>query len=351
MPRNLYKRGNIWYFQIRVGGQRVRKALGDNLVEARRRARILRDHYRGLPDLPPDPLTFARFTKRWVEEYAAQQRIARDVGMADSRLHRYVFPILGDVLLDQVRVEHLRALRSHLDRSRSVVRTKTGERLGGPLSRQSVKHILSDVRCVLRYAVDVGVLRESPWSSRVLPKIPQEEPRRLSDVQVARLEAVLPPEQLVAFRLALLTGMRWGEERNLQWRNVVMQSVNPHLVLGRTKSGKVRRVPLGTEALALLREQRLRTRSVFVLDWRPKQARASIDRARERSGVEWTWHQLRHTFACRWIERGGSIEILSRILGHSSVTTTERYGRASDKAVFAEARQLEKAATIEATAG
>ena len=33
-------------------------------------------------------------------------------------------------------------------------------------------------------------------------------------------------------------------------------------------------------------------------------------------------HTLRHTFASRWLERGGTIETLQKVLGHSTVTLT-----------------------------
>jgi site-specific recombinase XerD len=48
------------------------------------------------------------------------------------------------------------------------------------------------------------------------------------------------------------------------------------------------------------------------------------------------WHRLRHTFACQYLREGGSIEYLSDILGHESITTTERYARLYNQTVQAE---------------
>lgn len=36
-------------------------------------------------------------------------------------------------------------------------------------------------------------------------------------------------------------------------------------------------------------------------------------------------HKLRHTFAIQWIQRGGDIESLRRLLGHSRLNTTQIY--------------------------
>jgi integrase len=53
-----------------------------------------------------------------------------------------------------------------------------------------------------------------------------------------------------------------------------------------------------------------------------------FDRVREVAGitdVDVTPHKLRHTFARTWLERGGDVYSLSRLMGHSGVQITEIY--------------------------
>jgi integrase/recombinase XerD len=43
------------------------------------------------------------------------------------------------------------------------------------------------------------------------------------------------------------------------------------------------------------------------------------------SGPRLSWHTVRHTFATCYLRDGGNIIYLSRILGHTSVNTTQMY--------------------------
>jgi integrase len=344
LPKNIVKRGRKFYFRMEINGRQVKRSLGDNLAEAKRQAALIKQdlldpefiHEEGRLD--DATVTVNELASRWLFDYVRQRRRTERKGrgekLALQRLRDYVLPIIGDYPLRLVQTAELRAIRAH------------GEAEG--LSVQTVKHVLSDVRCLLRYAVEAGELSQTPSFLKVMPKVVERAPNRLSDGQVGAILGTVRPEQALAVRLALGTGMRWGELRALRWRHVVWEP-RAHLVLEGTKNGKVRRVPLSLELVELLQAEFRRTESLFVIDPAIKRPRQISRQGEALCGFHWHWHQLRHTFACHWLERGGSKETLQRILGHSTIKVTERYGALSDDAVFREAESLESRTTSRTT--
>ena len=103
---------------------------------------------------------------------------------------------MGWKVIGNVTSQDLREYRLWLDR--------------GDLSPQTVAHVLADVRCLLRWCEDAGYLERSPFPRRIMPRIPEREPDRLSDEEVALVEGI-PGMLGFTIRLGLATGMRWGE--------------------------------------------------------------------------------------------------------------------------------------------
>ena len=298
--------------------------------------------------LAGSPGTVAAFSVIWLRDWVAPERhgrirrngTANGLALAEQRLTDYILPAeiegipFGSLQLRAVRVKHLRGLKAWL----VGLRKPSGSR---KLSDQTVRHILSDVRCMLLYAEEIEAVDTAPSFRRLLPRVQQVEPRHVPDVGIEKILAVASQAEADAIRLAILTGMRWSEQRRLQWHEVDLDSDPPKIVIAQTKSGRLRRVRLTAEAVELLAGMRSRSMSVSVSPLRARTAGGYVARLRERAGFHWTWHQLRHTYAYRWLRPGGSIAGLAASLGHSTTRTTEIYGRLIDELAHREGARIE----------
>lgn len=111
----------------------------------------------------------------------------------------------------------------------------------------------------------------------------------------------------------------------------------------RGKGNKDRIVPISTRLAAILREylldrQRLgkNCESFFVSAQQDnpmpvKVVNVLMKRLRGRTGLNFSSHSLRHTFATLMLEGGCDLYTLSRMMGHSKITTTTIYLACSSK--------------------
>jgi integrase len=318
--KGMFRRGGSWYVRIYEGGRDVWRSLGSDYGAACEKLKLIRS--KGLIALQGDAgsehrgLTVAEAVKRWLETYVPTARSEYNQGQSESRCRRYLNKFMGTTQLSRVARDDLRRYRIWLETH--------------PLSPNTVKHLLSDARCFFNWCVDDGLLDYSPVPRRLMPRIQERPPDRLRDDEVERVVAVADPHGFVV-RLALGTGARWGELVRMQSTDIQ----NGEVVIHQTKSGKMRRVPLTAE---LQRELCGRVGRLVPFA-SPGQFNSAVKRM---SGVQdFHVHRLRHTFACRYLERGGSLAVLQELLGHSTVVMTQRYARVSHEAVRAEFERLE----------
>lgn len=319
-PKGVFRRGTSWYVRLRRGGRDRWVSLGTDYQEACRRLRALRRSDTN-PDrrVSEDKVTVSDAAKRWLELRIATARNAAGRELAKARERMYLTPYLGSRVLGTVTSDDLRRYRLWLERKEFA------------LAPQSVAHILADARCFFRWCEESGLVDRAPIPRKLLPRIQEQPPERLTEDELARL-CSLPEPYGFSIRLGLGTGLRWSELIRAQ-AALVEQGM---LVVSRTKSGRVRRVPLSPE---LLRE--VRRRVGRLVPFGHTQYGAFLRAVRRLSRVErFRPHLLRHTFACRWLEEGGNLAALQLILGHASISTTQRYARLTDEVVRQEAARL-----------
>jgi integrase len=306
----MVKRGGVFYFRKMEGGRLRRVSLGADYDEACRRLRSLKTE-----GVPSNTGTVELVAAVWMDTYVANARNAYGAKQAADRVRAFLVPFMGYKLLHKLGPQDLRAYRLWLERK--------------GLSALTVKHVLSDARCFLNWTESAGYTSRSPFPKRIMPRIQEQPPDRLTDEEVMAVVTISEPYGFVV-RLALGTGMRWGELTRAQATDVRAGVLTIHF----TKSAKLRRVPLPDELAGELGNR--------VGKLCPFASSGQFNaRVRVLSGVSrFHVHQLRHTFACRWLEAGGSLPALQEILGHSSIVTTQRYARLNDEAIRKEAARI-----------
>jgi len=177
-----------------------------------------------------------------------------------------------------------------------------------------------------------------------LEKEPQGRIRWLEPDEEVRLLAACAksrnPELTKIVTIALETGLRKGELLGLTWDRVDLS--RGVIRLEQTKSGKRREVPMRQvvyDTLASLpgpREgQVFQTRSI----------RTAFENAVVEAKLEGLrLHDTRHHFASWFVMRGGNLQALKEILGHASLTMTQRYAHLSPDHLRSEVAKTERLA-------
>jgi len=153
--------------------------------------------------------------------------------------------------------------------------------------------------------------------------------------------------------LALNTGCRAQELLGLEWRRVDLQANLIHLEGHNTKGGRRRTVPLNRSARRVIMERaRFRAEHCPDTPWvfsRKNGARLewlhrSFHEARRRAGIEdFRIHDLRHTCAAWLVSAGVPLPEVRDLLGHASITMTERYAHLAPDNVRSAVARLDEA--------
>ena len=123
--------------------------------------------------------------------------------------------------------------------------------------------------------------------------------------------------------LAVNTGMRKSEILNLEWKNL-----NSDEIIIKRKGGKVRSVPLNPTALKIITKQPKKDRFIFDIPNRaqPSLLVRTINQVKKKTGIkQFHFHLLRHYFTTSLVEKGADFITISKILGHSKLTTSFVY--------------------------
>jgi integrase len=273
--------------------------------------------------------TVAEAVNWYIDEYLPTKRRNKDQANPKRHLEWWKEQI-GDTRLVDLTPELITTTRNTLTRGK----TRSGEnRTPGTCNR----YMVSLSHCCSR-AVKMGWMRENPCSKVEKLEEPKGRTRFLSDDErnalLAACEEHSDPNINLVVVLALSTGMRSGEIRNLKWSDVSMQHMR--IVLTDTKNNETRTVPLVGHALDLMRQHIRRLDSPYVFAGRFKDRPASFrdawDEVVVKAGLDdFRFHDCRHTAASYLAMNGATLSELSEILGHKTLAMVKRYSHLTEQ--------------------
>ena len=206
--------------------------------------------------------------------------------------------------------------------------------------QNSIARIWTSLRLFLRYLHKEGVLQQNLIELWESPKLIASLPTILSEEEVALLiESCGDYFERAIIEFLYATGIRVSELCSLN-----LFDVDETTLRVKGKGGKERIVPIASRTIGVL-DQYLIERKKDVKENPPlfvSQRGKRINRQfvwtlvkyyAEKAGINKivSPHTLRHSYATHLLENGADLRIIQELLGHSSISTTDRYTHVSNK--------------------
>lgn len=259
-------------------------------------------------------ISFNDFTTLYMENYAKPNK--RSWICDDYCLEAHLKPYFGKLDLREI--------------SPLEIETYRAKRLKAGVRKSTTNRELALLKKMFHLAVDWGYCAENPvLKVRLFPEKDNRKERVLSPEEEGKLISHCPPHLAPIVVFALNTGMRRGEILGLRWDQV--DHAGKAIRVTGTKSGRDRIVPLNNAASSVIMAQRSKSYGPYVFPSTKgrefmKSVAHSFTRACRKAGIKGLrFHDLRHTFASRLIQKGADIITVQNLLGHYSVTVTQRY--------------------------
>ena len=148
--------------------------------------------------------------------------------------------------------------------------------------------------------------------------------------------AATPCDRPIMKRASLfsaLTGMRHSDIQKLKWKEIIKDGEHYRILFTQQKTKGVLYMPISDQAYQLCGERGEPDRLVFEGLQDPSWINKPLERWIKAAGItkHITFHCFRHTYATLQLTNGTDIYTVSKMLGHTKVTTTQIYAKIVDE--------------------
>ncbi len=334
-----FTRDKKYRVRVQVKGKRISRVV-DNLtiareVEAALKGDLVRDEFEIADHKPQErPLALADVWEKYLPWAKEHKKSWRD----DEYYYRaHIEPRFGAKPLADITAFDIEKMKTEMKKGKNA--------RGKPFAAQTIKHQLVIIRRLFNLARKWNLYDgKNPVDSVSMPKVDNQKTEMLTDEEARRLLDTLdswPNKESAAFiKFAMFTGMRRGELMRLAWNDVDFE--RGAVTLRNPKGGKTTTISVSTQALDTVRD--LPVTSELVFPGKGGMTRYDFkgpwQRIRKAAGlpVDFRFHGLRHHFASTLVSNGVDMAVVSKMLTHKDLSTTQRYAHLSPGALKEAAR-------------
>ena len=202
---------------------------------------------------------------------------------------------------------------------------------------QTLRHYLAILKRICKIAFKEGHSEKQHFAHYKLPKQKETTPKALSREDFEKLRDLHIPEKRQShvitrdlFLFACYTGTAYADVVSITGENLFTDETGDlWLKYSRKKNDHRARVKLLPEAIDLLDKYRDEKRATLLPAQEYRTLRANMKSLRAMAGLsqDIVYHCSRHSFATLALSNGMPIESVSKILGHTKITTNQIYAK------------------------
>lgn len=278
-----------------------------------------------------------------------------------NKINTLIIPALGHLKLKDITPVHIQQFVNELSKATKVKRSGLPDEEGTTLAASTVRRYLTVLQSVLKQAVKLGLIADSPAKAErlTLPKTQTPKVEIFTKQEAAEMLACLEQEDLqfqTLVQLAIFTGARRGEltalkfsdidyeQRKITIERAAYKPVGEPLALKPPKDYETRTVTVNASCIELIKmlkaekiEDAQRLGSKWIEgDWlftqwngemmNPQTPSKQFPKFLAKNGLKRRkFHSLRHTSATLLLYAGVNIKQVQGRLGHGDIETTNKY--------------------------
>lgn len=229
-----------------------------------------------------------------------------------------------------------RLLRDFLEYLHGDINTHNG----GKLCDETIYTYFTVFSILLNKAKRTGIIRRNPFHDLGAAEKPQRRTKKREYLTLEEVKKMAAAdcdkwEVKFAFLFCCFTGLRYVDVSRLKWKNIVKTGAGElQIEIVQQKTKEPVYIPLSKNAERWLPDKGYNGAENYVFQFRDRSMIYEyLDKWAKRAGIEKhvTFHMSRHTCATMLLRYGADLYTVSKILGHTSIKTTQIYAKVVDE--------------------